>query len=307
MALLALFALSILTFLLLRTERSTAHDNYVAPIYACPGACYSYEDPPLALQYARYVKYTFQGDWDKAWGLGRNLSGGWNYGYGNVVLERLPTTLRLASFALAVSAVLGITLGLLAAIHKGSAFDRSARMMISFGQSMPIFWLGGMLLGTFSIQLAWLPTGSQEGFADMILPAITLAWLPAVVLMKLSRSAMLSALESDYVKLARIKGLSECKIIWKHCLRNVSVSPLLSFTLIGGAFMTSLVLTEAVFAWPGAGLLVVDAIRTRDHVALHGVVLFLGGGFILCHLAVDILRAFLDPRIRYSETTAIST
>ena len=147
LALLALFALSILTFLLLHAERSTAADIYVVPIEACPGACPSYEDPPLALQYPLYVKYTFQGDWDKAWGFGRNFRGGWDHDYGNVVLERFHATLRLAALALAVSAVLGITLGLLAAIHKGSAFDRSARMMISFGQSMPIFWLGVMLLG----------------------------------------------------------------------------------------------------------------------------------------------------------------
>ena len=305
--LLALFALSILTFLLLRTERSTAHDTYVAPIEACPGACYTYEDPPLALQYPLYVKYTFQGDWDKAWGLGRNLSGRRDYGDGDIVLDRLPATLRLASLALALSLALGIALGTLAAIHKGSAFDRSARMMISFGQSMPIFWLGGMLLWTFSIHLAWLPTGSREGFSDMFLPAITLAWLPTVVLAKFTRDALLSALESDYVKLARIKGLTEWKIIWKHCLRNVAVSPLISFGLIGGAFMTSLVLTEAIFNWPGAGLLTLQSISAIGyHPMLSGLVLFLGGGFILCHLAVDVLRAFLDPRIRYSESTYLN-
>ena len=136
----------------------------------------------------------------------------------------------------------------------------------------------------------------------MILPAITLAWLPAVVLMKLTRNAMRSSLDSNYVKLARIKGLTEWKIIWKHCLRNVAVSPLLSFGLIGGAFMTSLILTEAIFQWPGAGLLMIQTIGALDyHPMLSGVVLCLAGGFILLHLFVDVLRAYLDPRFRCSE------
>ena len=307
LALLALFALSILTFLLLRTERSTAYDTYVAPIYACPGACPSYEDPPLPIQYAHYVKYTFQGDWDKAWGLGSNLSGGIGYGDGDIVLERLPATLRLASLALALSLALGIALGTLAAIHKDSVFDRWTKVVVSFGQSIPIFWLGVMLLGAFSIQLGWLPTGIGGGFSHMILPAITLALLPTVVLAKLTRTAMRSSLDSNYVKLARIKGLTEWKIIWKHCLRNVAASPILSFTLIGGAFMTSLVLTEAVFQRPGAGLLMLQSISAQGyHPMLSALVLFLGGGFILCHLTVDVLRAFLDPRIRYSESTSLN-
>ena len=140
----------------------------------------------------------------------------------------------------------------------------------------------------------------------MILPAIILAWLPAAVLAKLTRSAMLSALESDYVKLARSKGLTEWKIIWKHCLRNVAVSPLISFGLIGGSFMTALVLTEAIFQWPGAALLALQSISPLGYNSmLSGVVLCLAGGFILCHLIVDVVRAFLDPRIRYSEGTSL--
>ena len=136
----------------------------------------------------------------------------------------------------------------------------------------------------------------------MILPAITLGLLPAAVIAKLTRSAMVSALESDYVKLARIKGVTEWKIIWKHCLRNVAVSPLLSFGLIGGSFMTALVLTEAIFQWPGAGLLTLQTIGVGDyHPMLSGVVLVLAGGFISCHLIYDVVRAFLDPRIRFSD------
>ena len=291
--LLALFALSILTFLLVRP------DPYAVFL---PTNDVSYLERPHPViqygetvgQYADYMNNLVHGNWGKSWKWGGEAIA--------VVLDRFPTTLRLASIALALSVALGITLGILAAIKKGSPFDQWTTRVVLLGGSMPVFWLGVILSWSFAIFAGSLPRIGEGESYPLILPIITLAWLPTVVLTKFTRSAMLSALESDYVKLARIKGLSECKIIWKHCLRNVSVSPLLSFTLIGGAFMTSLVLTEAVFAWPGAGLLVVDAIRTRDHVALHGVVLFLGGGFILCHLTVDVLRAFLDPRIRYSES-----
>ena len=292
LAFLALIALSILTFALVRPEHYEVHINY-------NWDWVNYERPSLVVQYARYTNDLFQGNWDKAWGLER--------GSENIVLERLPTTLRLAFLALAVSAVLGITLGVLAAVNKGSPFDRLANMAISFGQAMPIFWLGIIVVGVFRLpsRKATRHIGGG-GFTHMILPAITLAWLPAAVLAKHTRSAMLSALESDYVKLARIKGLTEWKIIWKHCLRNVAVSPLMSFGLIGGSFMTALVLTEAIFQWPGAALLALQPISPVEYNSmLSGVVLCLAGGFILCHLMVDILRAFLDPRIRYSEGASL--
>ena len=308
LALLALFALSILTFSLLHTERSKALLSHANIIEACPGACYVPEDPPLHLQYAHYMKYTFQGDWDKAWRLGSSFREYWDEGFGNAALKRIPATLQLVSLSLLLSTVLGIALGVFSAINRHSPLFRWTDVVVSFGQSMPIFWLGVMLLGAFSIQFNWFPVGSGEGFAHMILPAITLAWLPAMLLAKLIRAAMSSVLESNYVNLARIKGLSEWKVIWKHCLRNVAVSPIISFSLIGGAFMTSLILTEAIFNWPGAGISTLQSIGANGyHPTLSGLVLFLGGGFILCHLGFDLLRAFLDPRIRFSATTSLDT
>ena len=295
LAFLALIALSILTFSLVRSEEYALHFSHAGPNWV------HYEEPPLVVQYGRYVQDLFGGDWEKAWGLAR----GWNYsGSGNVVFERIPSTLQLVAFALTVSAALGITLGILAATNKGTPFDRWANLVVSFGQSMPIFWLGVTLVGVIAYLPVRLPFDGGGGFTHMILPAITLAWLPAAVLAKLTRSAMLTALESDYVKLARIKGVTEWKIVWKHCLRNVVISPLLCFGLIGGSFMTAVVLTEEIFNWPGAGLLVIQAISVGYHPMLSGVVLALAGGFILCHLIYDILRAFLDPRIRFSESTS---
>ena len=306
LALLALFALSILTFALVRSE------HYEVRIIYGPGWPYD-EEPSLVVQYARYMNDLSQGNWDKAWGLNQvswSYDWGWDYKWrgshdsGNIVLERLPTTVQLASLALALGSVLGISLGVLAAIKKGSLFDSGVNIAASVGQSMPVFWLGIILMWVFVLLLHWLPAPGGSGFTHMILPAITLALLPATAIAKLTRSAMVSALESDYVKLARIKGLSEWKIIWKHCLKNVAVSPLLSFGLIAGSFMTALVLTEAIFDWPGAGHLVLQTIHGNGYYPLlSGVVLVLAGGFILCHLIYDVFRAYLDPRIRYSEGT----
>ncbi len=191
-------------------------------------------------------------------------------------------------------------------MNRDSPFDRWTNAAIALGRSIPVFWLGVLLMGVFTLHLAWLPTGRGASSASMILPAVTLVWLPTAVLAMLTRSALLSSLDSDYVKLASIKGLAEWKIIWKHCLRNVVISPLISFGFVGGSFMTALVLTEAVFSWPGVGHLILQTIGPGGfHPILGGVVVLLTGGFILCHLLFDAPRAFLDPRIRHRESTSL--
>ena len=208
--LLALFALSILIFLPVRLVDMWA----LAPVFH-PADYEAYKVPASpVVHYAEYMKDLIRGDWgfSSKWGEPRN-----------VILERLPATLRLASIALALSVALGITLGILAAINKGTPFDRWSNTVVLLGQSMPIFWLGVILTWVFAVLVGSLPNSDEGDIYPIIFPIITLAWLPTALLMKLSRSAMLSALESDYVKLARIKGLSEWKIVWKHCLRNVAV------------------------------------------------------------------------------------
>ena len=283
LALFALIGLSILTFALVRPH----YWGY-------------YEEPPVVVQYGSYVNDLLRGNWERSFGVA------WDTRSSNEVLERLSATLRLASFALAAGAVLGISLGVLAAINRGGPFDRWAGRVFSFVQATPIFWVAVTLVGVAAYLPVRFPIGSGDGFMHLILPAVSLALLPAAVIAKLVRSAMAAALESEYVKLARIKGVAEWKIIWKHCLRNVAVSPLISFGVIGGSFMTALVLTEAAFQWPGAGLLMLSSISPSGYdLMLSGVVLVLAGGFILCHLIYDVIRAFLDPRIRYSEGTSI--
>ena len=143
------------------------------------------------------------------------------------------------------------------------------------------------------------PTIGRGGLRHLILPAITLGWFQVAVIMRLVRSSMLEVLDSEFVKLARVKGIPEWKVVWKHCLRNAAIAPLTVFAIIAGSLITGSVVTETVFTWPGVGLLVVDAVRSRDFQVVQAVVIMFAGIFILCNLLVDILYAYLDPRIRY--------
>jgi peptide/nickel transport system permease protein len=216
-----------------------------------------------------------------------------------LVTERLPATLELAGVALLVSVILALPIGVLAAVAKGSNWDTSAKIVALLGQSLPAFWLGIVLMWIFAVMLPWLPSSGRGGFAHLILPAITLGWFQVAVIMRLVRSSMLEVLDSEFVKLARVKGIPEWKVVWKHCLRNASIAPLTVFAIIAGSLLTGSVVTETVFTWPGVGLLVVDAVRSRDFQVVQAVVIMFAGIFILCNLLVDIAYAYLDPRIRY--------
>jgi peptide/nickel transport system permease protein len=151
----------------------------------------------------------------------------------------------------------------------------------------------------FAVQLGWLPPSGRDGLQSIILPAITLGWFQVAAVMRLVRSSMLDVLDSEFVKLARIKGLAEWKVIWKHCLRNAAIAPLTYFGITAGVLMTGSVVTETVFSWPGIGLLVVDAVRARDFHVVQAVIIIFAAIFIFTNLVVDVLYAYLDPRIRY--------
>ena len=249
-------------------------------------------DKPMVVQYIIHVKDLLQGDWGESWK--------WGSGAREIVFEKFPATLQLAAFTLTISTILGISIGILAAIKKDTPFDYGGKIVGLLGHSLPSFWLGVVLIWVFAVLLGWLPSSGRGGIAHMIMPAITLGWFNVAALMRLTRSAMLEALDSEYVKLARIKGLSEWKVIWKHCLRNAAVAPLTQFGLVAGSLLTGLVVTETVFAWPGTGLLAVEAVQARDYQVIQAAVLFMAGIFIVSNLVVDILYAYLDPRIRYN-------
>ena len=249
-------------------------------------------DKPLTTQYVIFVKKALQGDFGGSLKYqGKSAMA--------LVTERLPATLELAGFALFISAILALPIGVLAAVAKGSSWDTAAKIIALLGQSLPAFWLGIVLMWVFAVMLDWLPSSGRGGLQHLILPAITLGWFQVAVIMRLVRSSMLEVMDSEFVKLARVKGIPEWKVIWKHCLRNASIAPLTVFAIIAGSLLTGSVVTETVFTWPGLGLLVVDAVRSRDFQVVQAVVILFAGIFILCNLLVDILYAYLDPRIRY--------
>jgi peptide/nickel transport system permease protein len=248
-------------------------------------------DKPLPVQYITFMTKAVQGDFGESLKYqGKSAMG--------LVTERLPATLELAGVALLISALLALPIGVLAAVAKGSSIDAAAKVLALLGQSLPVFWLGIVLMWIFAVWLGWLPSSGRGGIQHMILPAITLGWFQVAAMMRLVRSSMLEVLDSEFVKLARVKGIPEWKVIWKHCLRNAGIAPLTFFAIIAGSLLTGSVVTETVFTWPGVGLLVVDAVRSRDFQVVQAVVIVFAGIFILANLLVDILYAYLDPRIR---------
>jgi peptide/nickel transport system permease protein len=249
-------------------------------------------DQPMHLQYGIFVTRALRGDFGMSWK--------WpGYSAMGLVMDRLPATLQLAGFALAISVVIALPIGVLSAVKKGTAWDTSGKIIALLGQSLPGFWLGIVLMWIFAVNLGWFPTSGRGGLQYMILPAITLGWFQVAALMRLVRSSMLDVLDSEFVKLTRVKGLAEWKVVWKHCLRNAAIAPLTFFAIIAGVLMTGSVVTETVFSWPGTGLLAIDAVRARDYQVVQAVVIVFATIFILTNLLVDILYAYLDPRIRY--------
>ena len=248
-------------------------------------------DKPLYQQYFIFVGKALQGD------FGQSLKYQGQSAMG-LVVQRLPATLELALSALFVSALLALPIGVLAAVAKGTKWDTAAKIMALLGQSLPTFWLGIVLMWIFAVLVDWLPASGSGTWKHLILPAIALGWFQVAAIMRLVRSSMLDVLDSEFVKLARVKGISEGKVVWKHCLRNAGIAPLTYFAIIAGSLLTGSVVIETVFTWPGVGLLVVDAVRSRDFQVVQAVVILFAGIFILCNLLVDIMYAYLDPRIR---------
>jgi peptide/nickel transport system permease protein len=294
-SLLAILVMSMIVFGLARLSGNPL--DVMLPIEALPEDYERLEqywglDKPLPQQYFIFIKKAVQGDFGESLKYqGKSAMG--------LVVERLPATLELAVFALFISAIIALPIGVLAAVAKGSRMDTTAKVIALLGQSLPNFWLGIVLMWIFAVWLDWLPASGRGGLQHLILPAITIGWFQVAAIMRLVRSSMLEVLDSEFVKLARVKGIPEWKVIWKHCLRNAGIAPLTFFAIIVGSLITGAVVTETVFTWPGVGLLVVDAVRSRDFQVVQAVVILFAGVFILCNLLVDVVYALLDPRIRY--------
>jgi len=214
--------------------------------------------------------------------------------------DRLPNTLKLVPPAMILALVMAIPLGILSALYRGSWLDRISGTIAVLGIATPNFWLGILLIYLFSVQLGWLPSARTGTFWHYVLPTITLGTFLVAGFMRLIRSSMLEILDSEFVKLARIKGVSESKVVWKHCLRNALIPVLTLWGVFMGGLVTGALVTETVFAWPGIGRLTFEAVIFRDYPLLQAVIIMDAILILVINLFVDILYAYIDPRIRYN-------
>jgi ABC-type dipeptide/oligopeptide/nickel transport system permease component len=248
-------------------------------------------DRPYLEQYLTFVGRAVTGDFGTSIRARRPVS--------DLLRERLPNSLRLAVFALGVSLAMAFPLGVLAAVHKGTGVDRAAQIVAVLGQSLPSFWVAILLVEFVAGRWQWLPAGGSEGLSSYVLPGFTLGWFVVAGIMRLLRSGMLEVLDSEYVKLARIKGVVERRVIWLHALKNALIPVVTVIGLQTGRLFGGAVVVETIFALPGLGRLAADSIFFRDFPMLQGVVLILALAVLLANLFTDLLYAFLDPRIRY--------
>ncbi|MDD7970931.1 ABC transporter permease [Roseinatronobacter alkalisoli] len=217
-----------------------------------------------------------------------------------VILQRLPATVELALMAFVLALVVGVSLGLVAAYYRGGWADRSIRTSAVLLQSMPNFWIAIMAILLFAVMLRWLPTSGRDGAASYIMPAMTLMLFPLAAIMRMTRSAILETIESEYVKFLRIKGVSEGRILWRHALRNALIPVIALSGLQLGNLMGGTVITETIFNWPGLGSLMIESFISRDYPVIQVGVLLIATFLILLNLAVDLLFCVVDPRIRYA-------
>ncbi len=248
-------------------------------------------DKPMVVRYGIWLGKAIQGDFGESLRELRPAR--------DVIKERIPATLQLASGALIFSVLIGIPLGVLSAVKRGTVWDYVGRTFALFGQALPPFWLGIMLILLFAVRIDWLPTSGRGGFTHYILPSITLGWLTTSGLLRIMRSSMLEVLDSEYIKLARAKGVSGRSVVWKHAFRNALLAPLTFGGLLIAGFITGAVVTETVFGWPGLGRLAVQSVNNNDFPTMTGIVLLFTLAYLGINLLVDVAYAYIDPRIRY--------
>ena len=247
-------------------------------------------DKPIPVQFARFLGDLARGELGMSFRHERPVL--------DLVLEALPATLALAATTMATAVLIAVPLGILAAVRSGGLVDRAVLAFSLAGQSMPNFWLGVMLVLFFAIQRPWFPAIGLSGWRSFVLPTITLAAILVAILIRLVRQGMLEALHEDYVRTARAKGLPTWRVVLVHAFKNAAI-PLVTVLglqvgfVLGGAFVV-----ELIFNWPGVGLLALQAIQTRDFPVVQGIVIVVATVFVLVNLAVDMVYAYLNPRVR---------
>ncbi|GGC94051.1 ABC transporter permease [Undibacterium terreum] len=266
-------------------------------------------DKPLYEQYFIFLKSALSGD------LGRSFA--FSTPALQLIFERMPATMELAVFAILISIVLGIPLGLLAGLRPNGILGKSIMSISILGFSLPSFWVGLMLIMVFAVQLGWLPSSgrgettllwgipvsflSLDGLKHILMPAFNLALFNVALVIRLTRAGAQEALLQDYVKFARAKGLSNSRIIGVHVLKNILIPIVTVIALQFGSIIAFAIVTESVFAWPGMGKLIIDSIRVLDRPVIVAYLLLIVTLFILINLVVDVIYSLLDPRVRLSE------
>ncbi len=248
-------------------------------------------DLPIWRQYLIFAGHALRGDFGQSYR--------WQMPALTLVLDRLPATIELAMAGLLVSVALAVPLGVFSAVYRGGWLDQAARLFALLGQAMPAFWVGLLLILLFAVELDWLPAFGRGGLSHLVLPAIALGWYPVAAQTRIVRSAMLDVLDSDYIRLGRSLGTPEHTLIWKYAFRNAAI-PLVTMlgvyfaSMLGGAFVV-----EVIFAWPGLGRTVVEAVFSRDFPVVQAGVLFTALLFVLSSLLVDLSYGLIDPRTRH--------
>lgn len=253
-------------------------------------------DQPIPYQFIHFLWMAAQGDFGDSFI--------WQVPALTLVLRTLPATLELAAAAFVFGLLISLTIGVLSAVWKDSFFDQIVKLLALTGQAIPGFWLGQILILVFAVNLNWLPTAGRGGFSHLILPAVTLGWYFAASQARLIRSSMLETLRQDYITFAHVKGVPPAVAVWKHALKNAALPVV---TMLGVQFSTLLggaVVTESIFAWPGIGRTMVEAILSRDYVVVQAAILFTSFTFIVVNLFVDLLYGVLDPRVRIEGTVS---
>ena len=255
-------------------------------------------DRPLPVQYFHWVTGVLTGDFGESMRLKVPVL--------DLIAQKLPVTLQLASMAMLIALVIGVTAGIVSAVKKDTAWDYAVNVLSLWGISTPNFWLGIMLIFLFAVTLGWLPASGyvspfedwRQSLATTIMPAFVLGNAIAGVIMRHTRSAMLQALQSDYVRTARAKGLGEPVVVLKHAMRNALTPVITLAALEFGTLLSGAVLTEQIFTIPGFGKLIVDAVFNRDYAVVQGVVLITATGYILLNLLADVGYILVNPRLR---------
>ena len=294
-SLVALAILSVVVFILARATGDPL--QLILPMSATPedyaeARQYLGLDRPYAEQYLSFVGRAITGDFGMSLRARKPVS--------ELIRERLPNSLSLAAFAMTISMAIAFPLGVLAAVKKGTGLDRTAQVIAVLGQSLPTFWVSIVLVEFVAGRLQWLPAGGNDGFTSYILPGFTLGWFVVAGMMRLLRSAMLEVLDSEYVKLARVKGVVEHNVVWRHALKNALI-PVVTFAgIYFSILVTTAIVVETVFAWPGIGRLAYEGISSRDFPVIQAVVLTTAAIVAVVNLGVDCLYAVIDPRIRHA-------